>query len=96
MRCEKQKIHQQLLHLVSIIQEHWITAEKWRFVKSIRHFKRTNEKVEWRCTSYKKSIQIVSQEGIKGPETMANLVWANTYISEYAMHNLVGIVIRST
>ena len=31
-------IHQQLLHLVSIIQERWIIEEKWRSVESIRHF----------------------------------------------------------
>jgi len=43
-----------------------------------------------------KSIQIVSQQGIKGPDTTANLVRANTYISGYVMHNSVGIVIRST
>jgi len=54
---------------------------KWRFVKSIRHLKRSNKKVGWRCASYKKSIQIVCQLGIKGPDTMANLVWANTNTS---------------
>ena len=54
-------IHQQLLHLVFIMQECWIIEEKWRFVKSIRHLKRSNKKVRWRCASYKKSIQIVSQ-----------------------------------
>jgi len=26
-------------------------------------------------------MQIVSQQDIKGPDTMANLVWANTYIT---------------
>jgi len=52
-------IHRQLLHLVSK-QECWIIEEKWRFVKSIRHLKRLNEKVGWRCASYKKSIQVVS------------------------------------
>ena len=31
----------------------------------------------------KKSIQIVSQQGIKSPDTMAILVWVNTYISGY-------------
>jgi len=35
-------------------------------------------------------------QGIKGADTMANLVRANTYISGYVMHNLVGIVIHST
>jgi len=44
----------------------------------------------------KKSIQIVSQQGIKRPDTMVNLVWTNTYSSGYVMHNAVGIVIRST
>jgi len=33
---------------------------------------------------------------IKGPDTMANLVWANTYISGCVLHNLVDIVKRST
>jgi len=89
-------IHGQLLHLVSTIQERWIIEEKWRFVKSIRHLKHSNKKVGWRCVSYKKSIQVVSQHGIKGPDTMANLVWANTNISGYVMPNSVGIVICST
>jgi len=39
---------------------------------------------------------IVSQQGIKRPDTMANLVWANTNISGYVMHNSVGIAICST
>jgi len=76
-------IHQQLLHLFSIMQERWIIEVKWRLVKSIRHLKRSNKKVGWRRVSYTKSIQIVSQHGIKGPDTMANLVWGNTYISGY-------------
>jgi len=63
-------MHQQLLQLVSIIQELWIIEEKLWFVESIRHLKRTNEKVGWRCASYKKSIEIVSQQGIKCPDTM--------------------------
>ena len=88
--------HEQLLHSVSTIQEPWIIEEKWRFVKSIRHLKRSNKKVGWRCASYKKSIQFVSQHGIKGPDTMACLVWANTYVSGYVMHNSIGIVTRST
>ena len=57
--ANSETIHGQLLHLVSI-QESWIIEEKWRFVKSIRHFKRSNKKVGWRCASYKKSIQVVS------------------------------------
>jgi len=61
--------------LESIIQEHWITQEIWRFVKSIRHLKQTNKKVGSRCASYKKSIQIIYQQGIKIPDTMADLVW---------------------
>ena len=44
----------------------------------------------------KKSIQIVCEQGIKGPDTMANLVWANTHISRYVMHNSIGIAICST
>ena len=48
----------------------------------------------WRCAAlayYKKSIQIVSQQDIKGPNAMANLVWANTfYIFGYIMHDSVG------
>ena len=27
---------------------------------------------------------------------MANLVWANTYISGYVMHNSVGVIVCST
>jgi len=35
----------------------------------------------------------VSQQGIKCPDTMVNLMWANTgYFSGYVMHNSVGIV----
>jgi len=44
----------------------------------------------------KKSIQVVSQHGIKGPDTMANLVWANTNISGYVMNNSISIVICGT
>ena len=57
--ANSETIHGQLLHLASI-QECWIIEEKWRFVKSIRHLKRSNKKVGWRCASYKKSIQVVS------------------------------------
>ena len=57
--ANSETIHGQLLHLFSI-QECWIIEEKWRFVKSIRHLKRLNKKVGWRCASYKKSIQVVS------------------------------------
>jgi len=39
---------------------------------------------------------MVSQQGIEGPDTMANLMWANIYISGYVMHNSVDIVMRST
>jgi len=49
-----------------------------------------------RCASYIKSMQIVSQQDTKGPDTMADLVWANTNISGYEMHNSIGMVIRST
>ena len=35
---------------------------------------------------------LFSKQGIKGPIIMANLAWANTYISEYVMNNSVGIV----
>jgi len=37
------------------------------------------------------AIPIFSQQGIKSGDTTANLVCANTYISEYVMHNSVGI-----
>ena len=57
--ANSETIHRQLLHLFSI-QECWIIEEKWRFVKSIRHLKRSNKKVGWRWASYKKSIQLVS------------------------------------
>ena len=93
--ANSEKIHGQLLHLFSI-QECCIIEEKWTFVKSIRYMKRSNNKVGWRCASYKKSIQVVSLHGIKGPDTMANLVWANTHISGYVMHNSIGVVICST
>ena len=58
--ANSETIHGQLLHSVSTIQEHWTIEEKWRFVKSIKHLKRSNKKVGWRCASYKKSIQVVS------------------------------------
>jgi len=35
-----------------------------------------------------KTIHIVTQQGIKGPNAMVTLVWANTDISGYyVMHN---------
>jgi len=34
-----------------------------------------------------------SEQGIKGPDIMANFFWTNTYISGYVMHNTVGIVV---
>jgi len=36
-------------------------------------------------------MQIVYQHGTKGLDTMANLVWANTNISGYVMHNSIGM-----
>ena len=42
-------------------------------------------------------MQIVSKQGIKGPDIMVNLVWAITYISEYVMHiNLVAITVSNS
>ena len=43
------------------------------------------------------TIQIVSKLGIKGPDKLINLVWANTCISVYAIHNPEGVanVIRN-
>jgi len=38
-------------------------------------------------------MQVVSQQGIKGPDSMAIMVWANTNISGYLRHNSIGIVI---
>jgi len=38
-------------------------------------------------------IQIVSKQGIKCPDTVVNLVWVNTNISGYLMHNLVDITV---
>ena len=43
--ADYETIHGQLLHLFSI-QECWIIEEKWRFVKSIRHLKRSNKKLD--------------------------------------------------
>jgi len=38
--------------------------------KSIRHLKQSDKKViDAHCAVYKKSIQIVSQQNIKGPDT---------------------------
>jgi len=45
---------------------------------------------------HKKTIQVVSQHGIKDSDTMANLVWANTNIYGYVMHNSIDIVTCST
>jgi len=50
--ANSETIHGQLLRLFSI-QECWIVEEKWRFVKSIRHLKRLNKKVGWRCAPNK-------------------------------------------
>jgi len=41
-------------------------------------------------------MQIFYKQGIKGPDIMVNLVWANAYISGYVMHNLVGIVVGNS
>ena len=41
------------------------------------------------------AIKISSQGGIQSRDTTANLVRANTYISGYAMHNSVGIIVCS-
>ena len=38
--------HKQLMHLVSIMQEHWIFEEKLRHFKSIRHLTRSNKEFE--------------------------------------------------
>ena len=54
-RREHRSSAPQLLQLVSIIQELSIIEEKWRFVESIRYFKRTNKKVGGIYASYKKS-----------------------------------------
>jgi len=43
-----------------------------------------------------KALHVASQQGIKSLNTVVNLVWVNTYISGYAMHNSVGIVVCST
>jgi len=59
--------HQQLYQLVTVMQQH--------YVKSIRHLKRLDKKVRWRCTTLQEAIQIISQEGIKSPDVMANLMW---------------------
>ena len=42
--------------------------------------KKLDEDEQW-----KKSIQIASHQAIKGPDTMANLAWANTNISGYVI-----------
>ena len=54
------------------------------------------EKLDEYAHHIKKSIQIVSQQDIKGPDTIGNLLWVNIYISGYVMHNFVGIVVRRT
>jgi len=43
-----------------------------------------------------KAIVFVSEQGIKDPDTMVNLVWVNIYISGCAMHNSVGIDVCSS
>ena len=50
-------MHQQLLQLVVIIQERWIPEEKWRFVKSSRHLKRSDEKVSGRCAALDNAVR---------------------------------------
>ena len=62
--CTK-TMQQQLLQLVTIIQERWIIMEKWIFVKSIRQLEWSDKKVRWRCTLLNKTIQIISKQGIK-------------------------------
>jgi len=43
----------------------------------------------------KSGTNYIDQLGIKSRDTMANLVWANTYSSGY-MHNSVGIIVCSS
>ena len=82
-----QPTHQQLLQLVTVIQERYIVEEKLRFVKRIRPLKWSNKKIRWRCTSFSlavifiirctslnKTMHIVSKQGIKGADIiMVNL-----------------------
>jgi len=37
-------------------------------------------------------MDIVCKQGIKGHDIMVNLIWANSYITVYVMHNAVDIV----
>jgi len=66
--------------------------------KSIRYLKWSDKNIWWRLTSANEAIQIVSEQGIKDPDIIVNLVWlwANTYISGYATHNSVGMVVDNS
>jgi len=86
-------MHQQLLQLVTVIQERYILEGNLRFVKSIRHLKRLDKRLDEGAQRLKKTIEIVSQQGIKDPYTMVNLVWANAYISGYVMHDSVFTIV---
>ena len=66
-------LHQQLLQLITITQELWIIEVKLFISKKIQIFEVIEKKVRWKCKLQKKSMQIVSQQGIKGPDTMGNL-----------------------
>jgi len=88
-------IPQQILQLSSIIQEHWIIEEKWRFVKSIWHLKRLNKKVDEDAHRIKNRYKLfVSRASKVLTQWLTWLGW--THISGYVMHNSVSIVISST
>ena len=61
--------------------------EKGRFAQYIEQLKWTDKKVVSKCASLNKSIQIVSNQGIKSPDEISSLMLAKTYVSGKVMQN---------
>jgi len=67
-----------------------------KICKKHRHLKRSNKKLDEDLHRIRNRYKLFVSRVSKVLTIMANLVWANTYISGYVMRNSIGIVIRST
>jgi len=52
------------------------------------------KKVYGRFASFDKGIQLASNQGIKCPDKMGNLMWANTSVPGYVIQNSVSIKVK--
>ena len=87
--------HHQLLQLLTVIQKSYIIAEKWRSVKTIRHLKRSDKKVGWRYATFWNRYRLFLDKAWKVSKQWLTWWGRTLYISEYVMHNSVGVVKRS-